>query len=64
MEKDDVNDNNNNGEGGGPQSHAQKFASAIAGRRGAELATLASLDCAAKNIEKKRHHHHHHQGWE
>ena len=58
MERDDdVNDNNNNN-GGGPQSHAQKFASAIAGRRGAELATLASLDCAAKNIEKKRQNHH------
>ena len=62
MERDDdVNDNNNNG---GPQSHAQKFASAIAGRRGAELATLASLDCAAKNIEKRQNHHHHHRGGE
>jgi len=67
MERDDDNNNNNNNNNGGPQSHAQKFASAIAGRRGAELATLASLDCAAKNIEKKRqnhHHHHHHQGGE
>ena len=57
MERDDDNNALLFGEGGGPQSHAQKFASAIAGRRGAELSKLASLDCAAKNISSKKRHH-------